>query len=90
MGKKTKKTNANAEQVVSALQHADGRYLEFRIKGHKALLGSYLAGRGVNLQRLDRATARTFYRRALDGGFKATKRNAKARKAINEALGAKK
>lgn len=71
---------------VNTLKNADGRILEFRILNGDALLGSYLEGRGANVQKLDRDTARQFYRQALNTGFKACDRDPKAQKAIDDIL----
>jgi hypothetical protein len=72
---------------VNTVRHPDGRVLEFRILNGDALLGSYMEGRGANLQKLDRQTARQFYRRAIDSGFKPCERDPKAKAAIDDVLG---
>lgn len=72
---------------VNTVRHPDGRVLEFRILNGDALLGSYMEGRGANLQKLDRATARQFYRRAIETGFKPCERDLKAKAAIDDVLG---
>lgn len=88
---KTKKSTKPAPATkpaksVNTLRHADGRVLEFRILNGDALLGSYLEARGANIQRLDRATARQFYRRAIASGFEVCDRDPKAKAAIDAAL----
>lgn len=78
---------AKPGKSVNTVRHPDGRVLEFRILNGDALLGSYMEGRGANLQKLDRATARQFYRRAIETGFKPCERDLKAKAAIDDVLG---